>query len=142
MSATMSQAGRDGPDPGTGVTSREPVKLLRAGHKAPPLRSAHSQKPGEANIFSREWRANGGGTIRPHLPSPADANREAARARQQHVPVEVHYSRKGETVSTLLCKCGTVLSVDNESRLLGHRMLAAAFTDHRAGRPPKVQPMA
>ena len=99
--------------------------------KATPLRSAHSQRPGEANIFSREWRANGGGTIRPHLPSPADANRVAARARLIHVPVEVHFSRKGATLSTLLCKCGHLIEVEDESLLLGHRKLEQAFAAHR-----------
>ena len=102
-----------------------------AGHKAPPLRSAHSQKLGEANIFSREWRANGGGTIHPHLVSPADANRAAARARISHVPVEVHFSRKGATLSTLLCKCGHLIEVEDVSLLLGHRKLEQAFSAHR-----------
>ena len=71
------------------------------------------------------------GTIRPHLPSPADANRVAARARLNHVPVEVHFSRKGATLSTLLCKCGHLIEVEDESLLLGHRKLEQAFAAHR-----------
>ena len=90
-------------------------------HKAPPLRSAHSQRPGEANI----------GTIQQHLVSPADANRVAARAQLHHVPVEVHFARKGATLSTLLCKCGHLIEVEDVSLLLGHRKLEQAFAAHR-----------
>jgi hypothetical protein len=105
VGATMPPAGHDGP--GAGAPS----------------------EPG-AGVTSRESVQLTSGRAG-HLVSPADANRAAARARIQHVPVETHFSRKGKTLSTLLCKCGHFIEVEDESLLLGHRKLEQAFSAHR-----------
>ena len=51
--------------------------------------------------------------------------------RERHVPVEVHYARKGHYLSSLRCLCGSrMLGIGNcPSR--SHEALADAWTAHR-----------
>jgi hypothetical protein len=111
--------------------------------RRPPLRSAHSQRPGEANIFSREWRANGTtkpigthGRLIPSLAgprSPIDVKVEAQRAAIPHVPEEIHFARKDHVLSSWRCRCGARGRTCNRDRARGHADLAALFTEHKGG---------
>lgn len=65
-----------------------------------------------------------------HLPSPADVAREKARAALLHVPVGIHFARKGETRSWIFCRCHAFLCVNNPSCYLGHEELATKFQRH------------
>jgi hypothetical protein len=64
----------------------------------------------------------------------ADAERERNRMAREHVPEDIHFARKGETRSWIICRCDALVEAVDESLTLGHDALAASFSAHR--RPP------
>lgn len=107
--------------------------------KAPPLRSAQSQKPGHANIFSREWKANGEtkpigvhGKAAKRV-SPVHAKVEASRAARVHVLDAIHFSTQGHVLSSLRCSCGVRIRTCDPNRDRGHAKLYTLFEHHKNG---------
>ena len=113
------------------VTSVRPSD--RAGHKAPPLRSAHSQRDDGARVFSREWRALGDAAPKPkhksgpkaHTPGNPPPNKV-----REHEVEWVHYARPGETLSIVVCVCDWRCEIDDLILAVGHQRLYDAYSDH------------
>ena len=83
-------------------------------------------------IFSREWRAYGDAAPMPaHKSGPRPVGTTPRAHREKHVPVEVHYARKGHYLSSLRCLCGSRLLGIGNCPSRSHEALADAWLAHR-----------
>ena len=65
--------------------------------------------------------------VQPMTPGHTPPNRQ----RRTHEIVDIHWARKGETVSWFICLCGFRREVACDSVLLGHTELESAWMLHR-----------